>query len=109
MSRQQTREDNPAGMNHDLPSVHDLMDKSWKAAFLHEHKLAQAEQCNRIIKSGLPVNEVTDLAALLLSVALYGPPHYTKAQESWKGNRDSGQAKFWRSAQCLHQNRQDCG
>lgn len=62
-----------------LPPVGVLLSEAKTATFFHSKARIANDECHRVVKAGTRISEVTDAAALLLSVSLYGPPHITKA------------------------------
>ncbi|CAE7029171.1 unnamed protein product [Symbiodinium natans] len=66
----------------DLPSAQDLLSQGRKAVYLERLRKAEDMQCQRVVKAGLPVKDITDIATILYEAGLYGPPHFTKAHKS---------------------------
>ena len=56
-----------------------LLSEAKRAMYLHSKARVAKDECHRVVKPGTQISQITDAAALLLSVNLYGPPHITKA------------------------------
>ena len=71
--------DEPVDNASVLPSVDTLLNQAKTAQYLRSKASIAADECHRVVRPGTKISQVTDAAALLLSVNLYGPPHVTKA------------------------------